>query len=92
MGTRPVPRRRSQPEGQVQGAESEDQHGAERHHLAVRKVGEPGGAEDQGQAHRGKGQQQAEAKAGHKPVEEVLAEVLLLHHDALAEGEDDREV
>ena len=56
------------------------------------EVGEAGGAEDQGQAHGGQRQQQAEAEPGHEPVEQVLAEVLLLDHDALAEGEDHREV
>ena len=61
-------------------------------HLAVGEVGQAGGAEDQGQAHGGEGEQQAEAQAGHQPVEQVLAEVLLLDDDAFAEGEDHREV
>ena len=68
------------------------QDGAERDHLAVGEVGQAGRAEDQRQAHGRQGQQQAEAQARNQAVDQVLAEVLLLDHDALAEGEDHREV
>ncbi len=78
--------------GQAHGVEGEDQDGAEGDHFAVGEVGQAGGAEDQREAHGGQGEQQAEAQAGDEAVEQVLAEVLLLDDDALAEGEDHREV
>ena len=81
-----------QPERQTHGVEGKHEDGAQRHHLAVGEVGKARGAEDQGQADGGQGQQEAEAQPGDQSVEEVLAEVLLLDHDALAEGEDDRQI
>ncbi|MCY1229950.1 hypothetical protein D9M72_423420 [compost metagenome] len=56
------------------------------------EVGEARGSENQRESHRGQRQQEAEAKAGHEPVQQVLAEVLLLDHNAFAEGKDHGEV